>query len=201
MISETCLQPVRTNSFGIKLNWSALLVATLSFHLVLLFGTAGCGSKPHYKPFRFEGDPGEYLSTTWTLRSTVHIESTPTALRCEVKADPQATVDAYGGVILPANNCKEWRLDMAFTEPAAILVAYVDAYNVQKKRVARWQTTWGEKLSPDRYVHTFGSQQGTMDFKPIPSDGRGSIDKIHVFVRLKPGTQGSFEIHGVELAK
>lgn len=179
--------------------WGALLAVVNSLHLILLLGATGCSMQPKFKPVKLDADPGEYASTTWAARCKVHLERTPVSLHCRVNADPAATQDAYGGIMLPAHGCEAWRLELAFFDATDVLVAYVDAYNAKNQRVARWQSTWGEILPSHRAVHTFVPQQNVRGFTSVPSEGKGPIESIHVFVRLKPGTSASFDLFGAEL--
>jgi hypothetical protein len=165
--------------------------------LVLL----GCGAKSGFKPLRLDAAPDQYRSATWTRQSTVSVDKLSAGLRCVVEASSNPKATPYGGIMLPGCAAKGWRLEMAFTDPDAILAAYVDGYNAEKKRVVRWQTSWGAKLRADRATYVFMPQESTQGFKPVTSEGSGPVETIHVFVRLKPRSGASFELYGVELAK
>jgi hypothetical protein len=137
----------------------------------------------------------------WTLRSTVQLERSVDGLRCVVTGASEPTATPYGGIMVPAPAAKGLRFDIAFTEPESIVSVFVDGYNVQKKRVARWQANFGGKVLPDRRIYVFLPNEAVDLFKPVASEGVGEIDRVHLFVSVKPGGRASFEVYGVELAK
>jgi hypothetical protein len=176
--------------------------AAACFQLALadgLLALMGCGSRPHLEPIRLDAAPDSYRSVRWTVQSTVQIERASAGLRCVVEGNRQTTKGPYGGFMFPTSDAKGWRLEMAFTEPDAVLMAYVDAYNAKGARLLRWQTDEKAKLRRNRMTYVFTPHQSAEGFKPVASEGSGPIATIHVFARIKPGSRASFELHKVEL--
>jgi hypothetical protein len=181
---------------------SVVIVAAL-----MGFGSvAGCHSNSHgsasdFEPISLNAAPESYASTKWTVRSKVAITKTFTGLHCVVQGEPGAGPGPYGGIMLPAQGAKRWRLELSFADPKGILLAYVDGYNSRGKRVRRWQTALRGKLHPNRAVYEFVSEQPVQPFHPVASEGTEPIDKIHVFVRVKPGGRAVFDLYSAEIAR
>lgn len=165
---------------------------------ILLLLQGGCGWIGDSELIEFTGPPENYRSSVWTLRSAVQIEKKDHGLRCTVEAQDGASGDPYGGIMVPVTPAKGWRLDLAFTDPTGILVAYVDAYDAQDKRVARWKTDWGKELRREAASYFFVPNRSAAEFKPVESNGTGSVEKLHVFLRVKPGERAGFSLQSAK---
>ena len=164
-------------------------------------GLQGCGSGSSVIPLPLDSPPDAYRSKDWIIRSDVKIAKLTSGLHCDVQGKAGEEKGSYGGIVLPAGGAKNWRLELAFPDPKDIIRVYVDANNAQKKRVARWETAIGGKLRSDRTTYVFVPQQSTDGFQSVASEGTGPVDKIHVFIRVKPRGRASFDLYSVELAK
>ncbi len=176
------------------------LVCWLGLAVVLL-SLNGCGPKAEFEPLRMAGPPDNYCSFMWTLRSTVHMAKLPSGLRCEVVADPEPTRTPYGGVALPGKGASAFRLEMSCPLPDAIATLYVDAYDAENRRVARWETEGRGMLPVDGLSYLFRPGKSPPGFKFVSSKNSAPIATIHVFVRVEPGGRAVFEISRVELKK
>ncbi len=178
-------------------------VATVLLGVIVL---TGCESDSGSSGSEFEVLPLDapmdaYRSKMWTTRSATSIETIPAGLRCVIQGEQTADKAPYGGIMLPATDAKRWRLELGFPDADAIQRVFVDSYNSEEKRVSRWQTGFGKKLSREKTLYEFVPGQPAQLFEPVASEGAGPIEKIHVFVSVKPGGRAAFELYSAEIAR
>src|SRR5688572_15705198 len=94
--------------------------------------------------------PEKYRSRNWILNSTVRIEKMAAGLRCLVQGNTSTNRGIYGGIMLPTPGATGCRLELSFPESDDILAVFVDGYNRDNKRTARWQSGSSKDITPGR---------------------------------------------------
>lgn len=196
-----------------------MAVTALMCALVVAAGSLGCGSDNRFEPMPLDTSADTYRNKMWTRSSTVEIEKSGTGLHCEVQAEAdvqnkseaigdgegetgtESKMEIYGGIAFPAPSATGWRLEMGFPEPESILRMYVAAYNAKGERICSWQTPWRAKLNPERTTYEFELQKEADGFERNTSGGQGPVHKIHVYMRVKPGSRTSLDLDSVHLAR
>ncbi len=159
----------------------------------------GCGTKPQIRNLSLSGPPDNYLSMKWELRTRTHVEKLPAGLACVVQADPAPTRTPYGGIVLPGDGAKGFRLDLAFMNPGAIVTCYVDAYDAQAQRIARWESRKALTLPSARATYAFMPGKLPAVFRAVGEWKRGAIDQIHVFLQVVPGKTAGIAMFRAQL--
>ena len=194
-------------------------VTALMCALVVAVGSLGCGSDNRFEPMPLDASADTYRNKMWTRSSAVKIEKSGTDLHCEVQAEAdvqnkseaigegegktgtESKKEMYGGIAFPAPSATGWRLELGFPEPESILRVYVAAYNAKSERICSWQTPWRAKLKRERATYEFELEKEADGFERNASGGQGPVHKIHVYMRVKPGSRASLDLHSVHLAR
>jgi hypothetical protein len=178
---------------------SAAAGALRVIFLLPILTLTGCGTKPRIQNLPLNGPADNYLSMKWELRTRTHIQKLPTGLACVVQADPAPTRTPYGGIVLPGDGAKGFRLDLAFMNPSAIITCYVEAYDAQAKPVARWESLKRLTLPAKRVTYAFVPGQIPSGFRSVGARRREAIDQIHVFVHVVPGKTAGIAMFKAQL--
>lgn len=155
-----------------------------------------------FEPIVFDRDPKEYLSRWQRSTRSVEVTREGDALRCDLVGDPTTDDSQYGGLTFAVNGLAALRIHVSLIQPQNVERMYVYAYGREQGQIIRW--SWGRRPSGR-------SQQieGPLVFLPgepsalfriegdMPPD---AITRVHVFIRITPGSQAGLILESAEVA-
>jgi hypothetical protein len=155
-----------------------------------------------FTPAAFDGDVAQYASPWGGSLPSRTVEQEGGGLRFRGQAGEKRV---YGGVRFPCPPKTDGLLlQMSFDNPRDIRTVYVDGHNTAGERIARWTWTSRQphvlrKEGPYPFLLVTGR-----DFGPFVCDLTGPLDRVrevHVFIRMKPGTEAGFLLQSVEFGR
>jgi hypothetical protein len=155
-----------------------------------------------FRPIEFDGASDQYKSHWVGKSESVVVPLDPAGLRCDVRAAADPKSRNYGGVRIPASQMEALRLELSFVNPQAILYVYVDVYDERRRRLGRWRWVVRKNTLPpvEPATYAFVSGEPVAFFEMIEDNVDRPIDSLHVFLRVRPGTEAGFVVHQAELA-
>jgi hypothetical protein len=150
---------------------------------------------------RLDADPDQYRTASSAEETTVDVQRVPGGLRCAVVANADPTQTHSGGAVIPLHGAKACRIEMAFKEPEAIILASADAWDARHKTVARWKTVQWARLSKNRATYVFVQQEAAREFQPVAMDAGGLMEAIRIRIDVQRETGAVFEVYKVETIK
>jgi hypothetical protein len=155
------------------------------------------------RPVSFDGPASGFLSPRTGASRQVEATAFEGGLRCNITGNPESTDHQYGGLQFRVPPLGALRLRISLIDPGNIVGLWADGYDADRQRVARWEWRPGSgRAVPDVPITDLliPGQSGQC-FEFVDGGEGGPIRKVHVFTRVRPGTDAGFVLHSAEASK
>lgn len=181
-------------------------LSAVSFSERTTAGSASAADTPpvpsKFVPVRFSKRPREHLSWWKHRTERVEVAEAGTGLQCTIVGSSDDSAGQYGGVKFAAKAPRGVRLDLSILNPEHVLSVHVAGY-ADRRSAAAVQWVWRAKrdtpIPPARREHTLVPGVRSRHFVPHGDANSEAVNELHVFLRISPGSNAGFILHGAEI--
>ncbi len=155
-----------------------------------------------FDSIEFHEPASAYASALWGVRTEeVVVSLRDRGLRCRITVPDQR--GQYGGVMFPTASADALRFRLQIVTAPTVHAVYVDGYDVDRRRIARWErrVTAALPLTGHDLELTLRPGADTRGYRWVAPEDDGEIHEVHVFVRVKPDSIAVFELRNVEVGR